>query len=84
MVDALEHRGGLTRVLIVAEQAFARLGLRTMLAERDDVTVVGEASSLEEASPLLVELEPDVVLAAAGAEWPNGLAPALDADPTAG
>jgi DNA-binding NarL/FixJ family response regulator len=50
-----------------------------MLADRDDVTVVGEASSLEEASPLLVELEPDVVLAAAGAEWPNRLVPALDA-----
>ena len=55
-----------------------------MLAERDDVTVVGEASSLEEASPLFVELEPDVVLAAASAEWPNGLAPALDAQASDG
>jgi DNA-binding NarL/FixJ family response regulator len=58
-----EHRGGLTRILIVAEQAFARLGLRTLLAERDDFTVVGEASSLEEASPRLSELAPDVILA---------------------
>lgn len=78
MADALERRGGLTRVLIVAEQAFARLGLRTLLAQRDDVTVVGEASSLEEASQHLGELAPDVVLAAISADAADGPTTASD------
>lgn len=78
MADALEHRGGLTRVLIVAEQTFARLGLRTLLAGRDDVTIVEEASSIAEASSHLVEHAPDVVLAAASGEELDGLVPSLD------
>jgi DNA-binding NarL/FixJ family response regulator len=52
------------RVLIVAEQPFARLGLRTLLAERDDLTIVDEAASLEEASPRLTDLALDAILAA--------------------
>jgi DNA-binding NarL/FixJ family response regulator len=75
MARAGEHRGGLTRILIVAEQAFARLGLRTLLAERDDFTVVGEASSLEEASPRLSDLAPDVILAG---DVPDGLTQGSD------
>src|SRR5438270_6038019 len=67
MADSLEHRAGLTRVLIVAEQAFARVGLRTLLADREEISVVGEASSLEEASAALNELGADVVLSVAGA-----------------
>ena len=78
MADALEHRGGVTRVLVVAEQPFARLGLRTLLGERADVTVVGESSSIEEAFPLLAELSPDVIVAAASTESIDGVSAALD------
>jgi len=78
MADALERRGGLTRVLIVAGQPFARLGLRTLLAQRDDLTIVEEASSLEEASLLLGELAPDAILAAASGDAPDGLLPVSD------
>ena len=62
MADSLEHRAGLTRVLIVAEQAFARLGLRSLLAEHEEISIVAEASSLEEASPAMSELNPDLLL----------------------
>jgi DNA-binding NarL/FixJ family response regulator len=63
-------------VLIVAEQPFARLGLRTLLAERDDLTIVDEAASLGDAAPRLAELAPDVVLAAAPVDPLGGLSPA--------
>ena len=78
MVDIGKGRGGLTRVLIVAEQTFARLGLRTLLAGREDVTVVGEASSLVEASRHWGAHAADVVLVAASGDAAEGLAQALD------
>ena len=62
-------------MLIVAEQPFARLGLRTLLAERDDLTIVDEVASLGDAAPRLAELAPDVVLAAAPLDPPNGTLP---------
>jgi len=65
--------------LIVAGQPFARLGLRTLLAEHDDLTIVGEASSLEEASRRLGELAPDVILAAPLGDSSDGLMPASEA-----
>jgi len=78
MADALEHRGSVTRILVVAEHAFARLGLRTLLGDRPDITVVGEASSLEEASPTLAEVEADAIVAADVGEPPGAPASAFD------
>jgi DNA-binding NarL/FixJ family response regulator len=45
--------------------------LRTLLAERDDLTIVGEASSVEEASPRLSDV--DVILAALAIDSTDGL-----------
>ena len=78
MADALDHRGSVTRILVVAEHAFARLGLRALLGDRSDMTVVGEASSLEEASPLLAEVEADTIVAADVGESANDLVSALE------
>jgi DNA-binding NarL/FixJ family response regulator len=49
-----------TRVVIVDDHALFRTGVRTGLG--DAVDVVGEAGSVAEAIPLIVETDPDVVL----------------------
>jgi DNA-binding NarL/FixJ family response regulator len=50
------------RVLIVDDHALAREGLRGILARADDLEVVAEASSGEEALTLVRTTAPDVVL----------------------
>jgi two-component system LytT family response regulator len=50
------------RVLIVDDERLARRALRSILAPRDDVEVVGEVGSVEEAAALVRETAPDVVL----------------------
>jgi DNA-binding NarL/FixJ family response regulator len=49
------------RVLIVDDHPVTRDGLRSALSTSDDVDVVGEASSGEEAIELVKELSPEVV-----------------------
>ena len=50
----------MTRVVIVDDHGLFRTGVRTGLG--DAVEVVGEAGSVAEAIPLIVETDPDVVL----------------------
>ncbi|UJW32160.1 response regulator transcription factor [Saccharothrix sp. AJ9571] len=50
------------RVLLVDDQALFREALATLLAIRDDIEVVGEAGTGEEALHRTAELNPDVVL----------------------
>lgn len=50
------------RVVIVDDQPVVRHGLRSMLAEAEEVQVVGEASNVEEALEVIAALRPDVVL----------------------
>lgn len=50
------------KVLITDDHTLFRQGLRRVLADYDDVTVVGEAADGEEALALAAELFPDVVL----------------------
>jgi DNA-binding NarL/FixJ family response regulator len=49
-------------VLIVDDHPIVRTGLRALLDDRDDVRIVGEAASGEEAVVLAAHLQPDVVL----------------------
>lgn len=49
-------------VLLVDDHPIVRTGLAALFARRDDVEVVAEASSGEEAVALAAELRPDVVL----------------------
>lgn len=50
------------RVLIADDHAVLRHGLRLILNEPTDLSVIGEASNGEEAVALAMELQPDVVL----------------------
>ena len=50
------------RLLIAEDHALVRAGLSELLANREDVEVVGEAANGEEAVARAAELQPDVVL----------------------
>jgi len=50
------------RALIVDDERLARRALRSTLAAHDNVTLVGEAATVEEAAALIQEATPDVVL----------------------
>jgi DNA-binding NarL/FixJ family response regulator len=50
------------RVVLADDQALVRAGFRSLLDAQDDIDVVGEASSGDEAVGLASELSPDVVL----------------------
>ena len=50
------------QIVIVAGWASARAGLRALLADADDVEIVGEANGGGELERLLIEAAPDVVL----------------------
>ena len=49
-------------VLLVEDQALVRSGIRALLDQEADITVVGEASDGEEAIRMAAELQPDLVL----------------------
>ena len=49
-------------LLICDDSEEARLALRTMLADHDEIALVGEAANGDEAVALALSLRPDVVL----------------------
>jgi two-component system response regulator NreC len=50
------------RLLLVDDHEIVRAGIRALLERREDMDVVGEAASGEQAIDLAIELRPDVVL----------------------
>lgn len=50
------------RLLLVDDHEMVRTGLRTFLELQDDMAVVGEAATGEQALALAADLEPDIVL----------------------
>ncbi len=50
------------RVVVVDDHAVFREGVRSLLARVEDVEVVGEAATTQEAIDVAVQSEPDVVL----------------------
>jgi DNA-binding NarL/FixJ family response regulator/class 3 adenylate cyclase len=59
---AADDDAGLTRVLIVDDQALVRAGFRMILDAQEDMDVVAEASNGEEAVEVALRLRPHVVL----------------------
>lgn len=53
---------GITRVLIVDDHPMFRSGLVTLVSNAPDLTVVGQATTGDEAVALAVDLQPDVIL----------------------
>ena len=53
---------GKLKVLIVDDHGVVRTGLRSLLEDQDDIEIVGEAASGEEAIAKVEQLDPDLVL----------------------
>ena len=51
-----------SRILLVEDHALVRSGIRSLLSDSSEVTVVGEASDGRKALELCAELKPDMVL----------------------
>ena len=51
-----------TTILLVDDHALVRQGIRRLLEEENNLKVIGEAETGDEAVPLAISLQPDVVL----------------------
>lgn len=61
-MDAKQASDRVIRVLLVDDHTLFRKGLRQLLAPEQDIVVVGEAGTGDEAEALVHELQPDIVL----------------------
>ncbi|MEX6429347.1 MAG: response regulator [Ferrimicrobium sp.] len=68
------ERSAPIRVVIVEDHALVREGTAQLLNHHDDITVVGQAGSAEQALPLLERTCPDVVIVDVNLPKMNGLA----------
>jgi two-component system response regulator DevR len=50
------------RILLVDDHAVVRVGLRNLIQDEPDLTVVGEATTCEQAVRMASEVDPDVIL----------------------
>lgn len=62
-----------TRVLLVDDHALVRAGIRALIGMIENVEVVGEAGSGDEALPLIETLQPDLILLDITMPGMNGL-----------
>jgi len=61
------------RVVIVDDHEIVRLGIRTLLSDRSDIVVIGEAGNANDAVQVITELLPNVVLLDVRLPDDNGL-----------
>lgn len=62
-----------TRILLADDHEILRAGLRSLLDQRDDVEVVGEARTGREALQMALEMNPDVIVMDIGMPDLNGI-----------
>jgi DNA-binding NarL/FixJ family response regulator len=62
MLDRAMPRDGAITVLLADDHAMVRSGLRALLDAQDDLDVVGEAGTVDEAVALTLSLRPDVLV----------------------
>ena len=70
--------GKKTHVFIINPQELVRVGIRALLESVTDFTVVGEATSREAALPLILQLQPDIVMLDLRAQDGKGIETAKD------
>jgi len=61
------------RIMLIADQKLVRYGLRSMLEQEEDMEVMGDFASAEEAFPNIIRLRPDIVLIDAKMLGMNGI-----------
>ncbi len=61
------------RIMLIADQKLVRYGLRSMLEQEEDMEVIGDFASAEEAFPNIIRLRPDIVLIDAKMPGMNGI-----------
>src|SRR5437660_335663 len=60
------------RVLLIENQTLTRIGIKTVLAKTDDISVIGETDDAKEGFRLFSELSPDVTIL--GLRFPDSCA----------
>ncbi len=61
------------QIMLIADQKLVRYGLRSMLEQEEDMEVMGDFASAEEAFPNIIRLRPDIVLIDAKMPGMNGI-----------
>ncbi len=61
------------RIMLIADQNLVRYGFRSMLEQEEDMEVMGDFASAEEAFPNIIRLRPDIVLIDAKMPRMNGI-----------
>ena len=61
------------QIMLIADQKLVRYGLRSMLEQEEDMEVVGDCASAEEAFSKIARLHPDIVLVDAKMPGINGI-----------
>ena len=63
----------MTRIVLIDDHAVVRTGYRRLLSAESDFSVVGEASSSDEANALVLRVQPDVALVDLSLKGSSGL-----------
>ncbi len=71
--DKVKHDGELTKILLIDDHAMMRDGLRSIIEEESDLTVIAEAADGEQGVKLASEKKPDVVLMDINLPGMNGI-----------
>ncbi|HEY8994277.1 MAG TPA: response regulator transcription factor [Lacunisphaera sp.] len=72
LAASAERLNGCVTVMLVEERTLVRQGINSLLADRNDITVIGEAADCRQAYGLAEKLRPDVVIISLSLVLRNG------------